>query len=160
MIKIKNVSVKRAEKEILKNVSWLVEKGEHWCLLGLNGSGKTTLLNIINGYIWPTKGQVEVLSRKFGETNLSELRKEIGWVSSSLQQRFRDDDTVVEMILSGKFASIGLYEQVEQKDMNQAIELMQLLNCADLQNQAYGTLSQGERQRVLIARALWLHQSF
>ncbi|MED3942158.1 ABC transporter ATP-binding protein [Priestia megaterium] len=154
MIKIKNVSVKRAEKEILKNVSWLVEKGEHWCLLGLNGSGKTTLLNIINGYIWPTKGQVEVLSRKFGETNLSELRKEIGWVSSSLQQRFRDDDTVVEMILSGKFASIGLYEQVEQKDMNQAIELMQLLNCADLQNQAYGTLSQGERQRVLIARAL------
>jgi iron complex transport system ATP-binding protein len=136
MIKIKNVSVKRAEKEILKNVSWLVKKGEHWCLLGLNGSGKTTLLNIINGYIWPTKGQVEVLSRKFGETNLSELRKEIGWVSSSLQQRFQDDDTVLEMILSGKFASIGLYEQVEQKDMNQAIELMKLLNCEDLQNQA------------------------
>ncbi|WVE39085.1 ATP-binding cassette domain-containing protein, partial [Priestia megaterium] len=89
MINIKNVSVKRAEKEILKSVSWSVEKGEHWCLLGLNGSGKTTLLNIINGYIWPTKGEVEVLSRKFGETNLSELRKEIGWVSSSLQQRFR-----------------------------------------------------------------------
>ena len=154
MININNVSVKRAEKEILKSVSWSVEKGEHWCLLGLNGSGKTTLLNIINGYIWPTKGEVEVLSRKFGETNLSELRKEIGWVSSSLQQRFRDDDTVVEMILSGKFASIGLYEQVEQKDMNQAIELMKLLNCEDLQNQAYGTLSQGERQRVLIARAL------
>ncbi|MEC3859536.1 molybdenum ABC transporter ATP-binding protein, partial [Bacillus sp. WOD8 KX774193] len=92
------------------------------------------------------KGEVEVLSRKFGETNLSELRKEIGWVSSSLQQRFRDDDTVVEMILSGKFASIGFYEKVEKKDTNQAIELMKLLNCEDLQNQAYGTLSQGERQ--------------
>ncbi len=86
---------------ILNGVSWSVRKGEHWSLLGLNGSGKTTLLNVINGYIWPTSGKVEVLGKKFGQTNLPELRKEIGWVSSSIQQRFHSYDTVLQIILKG-----------------------------------------------------------
>lgn len=139
---------------ILNNVSWTVKKGEHWSILGLNGSGKTTLLNIINGYIWPSEGKVQVLGKTFGKTNLPELRKEIGWVSSSIQQQFRSFEPVLNIILSGKFASIGLYEQVEGKDIEHATRLMKLLNCEYLKDRKYELLSQGERQRVLIARAL------
>ena len=154
MITVDNISLIRNKKTILHNVSWTVKKGEHWCLLGLNGSGKTTLLNIINGYIWPTVGTVNVLGNIFGQTNLPELRKEIGWVSSSLQQRFNDEDNVLEIVLSGKFASIGLYDHVMEEDLQKARELLKLLNCEELQYQKYGIVSQGERRRVLIARSL------
>lgn len=154
MISIENLSLRRNSKLILKDVCWNVGKGEHWCLLGLNGSGKTSLLNVINGYLFPTSGKVEVFGRTFGETNLPELRKEIGWVSSSIQQQFRDDDIVLRIVLSGKFASIGLYEQVSEEDLQLAFHFMKLLKCDELQYENYGVLSQGERQRVLIARAL------
>ncbi|WP_042347732.1 ABC transporter ATP-binding protein [Bacillus massiliigorillae] len=154
MINVENVIFSRNNKDILKNVSWSVNKGEHWCLLGLNGSGKTTLLNVINGYIWPMKGKVEVLGNLFGQTNIPELRKEIGWVSSSIQQKFNETDTVLEVVLSGKFASIGLYEHVENNEIEHAKSILRMLNCEKLQFQNYGVISQGERQRVLIARAL------
>ena len=132
LIQVNNVTLRRNNKTILKNVSWSVRKGEHWSILGLNGSGKTTLLNVINGYLWPSQGKVQVLGHTFGKTNLPELRKEIGWVSSSIQQQFRSYDTVLRIILSGKFASIGLYDQVEEEDIEQAIQLMKLLNCEPL----------------------------
>lgn len=154
MIAIENVSLQRDNKNILHHVNWSVQKGEHWCLLGLNGSGKTTLLNVINGYIWPNEGKVSVLGHLFGETNLPELRKEIGWVNAAFQQQFRDIDLVLEVVLSGKFASVGLYEQVQQSDLEQALHFLTVMNCLELKGQKYGTLSQGERQRVLIARAL------
>lgn len=153
IIDIQKVTWKR-DKTILKDVSWQVTQGEHWCLVGLNGSGKTTLLNIINGYNWPTSGNVRVLGHAFGQYDLRELRKEIGWVSSSLQMRLYGNETALEIVLSGKFASIGLYEQTEEKDVEEAIQLLTFLGCRNLMNQTYDTLSQGERQRVLIARAL------
>lgn len=154
MISVKNVSLQRNNKNILRNVTWSVHKGEHWCILGLNGSGKTTLLNVINGYTWPNEGNVSVLGHLFGETNLPELRKEIGWVNAAFQQQFKDNDLVLEVVLSGKFASVGLYEQVKQSDLEQALHFLTVMDCLELKGQKYGTLSQGERQRVLIARAL------
>ncbi|GIN37712.1 ABC transporter ATP-binding protein [Heyndrickxia sp. FSL W8-0496] len=154
IINMKNVSWKREEKWILKEFSWEVNEGEHWCLLGLNGSGKTTLLNMINGYIWPTKGEVHVLNHSFGRTDIRELRKSIGWVSSSLQQKIPDHEIVEDIVLSGKFASIGLYEHANKKDKDQALQLLTLFNCDHLTMRRYETLSQGERQRILIARAM------
>lgn len=154
IIKIENVSWQREESSILQNVSWEVNQGEHWCIVGLNGSGKTTLLNMINGYIWPTKGEITVLGKKFGEFDLRELRKSIGWVSSSLQQRLRGNETALNIVLSGKFATIGLYDKTQQEDSEKAYDLLKLLGCEKLANRRYDTFSQGERQRVLIARAL------
>lgn len=154
IIYINKVSWKREDKTILKNMSWTVQNGEHWCLLGLNGSGKTTLLNMINGYIWPTEGSMSVLGKKFGEFDLRELRKRIGWVSTSLQQKLYGSETALKIVLSGKFATIGLYDQTDAEDLNKAKSLMQSLGCAALIKRTYDTLSQGERQRVLIARAL------
>lgn len=153
IIDVQNLSWER-DKTILKDVTWQVNKGEHWCLVGLNGSGKTSLLNIINGYNWPTSGKVRVLGHRFGEYDLRELRKEIGWVSTSLQQRLYGKETALAIVLSGKFASIGLYEQPQEADKEKAVQLLTFLGCETLVHQTYDTLSQGERQRVLIARAL------
>lgn len=154
VIDIKGVSWDRGDKTILRQIDWRVREGEHWCLLGLNGSGKTTLLNMINGYIWPTVGQMAVLGKKFGEFDLRELRKSIGWVSTSLQQKLYGSETAFKIVLSGKFATIGLYDQTDEADTQKAEALMQSLGCAALMQRTYDTLSQGERQRVLIARAL------
>ncbi|MFC7395468.1 ABC transporter ATP-binding protein [Scopulibacillus cellulosilyticus] len=154
IIDIKNVTWQRDDKTILKDVSWQVEKGEHWCLLGLNGAGKTALLNLINGYMFPTKGDVTVLGYEFGKSPLPELRKLIGWVSSSLQQRLYGHDTVEDIILSGKFASIGLYQQPEESDIEKVEKILKNLGCEQFRYRRYETLSQGERQKILIARAL------
>ncbi|MFL1675810.1 ABC transporter ATP-binding protein [Paenibacillus dendritiformis] len=154
VIDVRDVTWKRDNKTILDRVSWEVKPGEHWCLLGLNGSGKTTLLNMINGYIWPTSGSVSVLGKRFGTFDLRELRKHIGWVSTSLQQKLYGHETVQKIVLSGKFASIGLYDDIEEADEEKALSLIRLLGCERLLDRTYDTLSQGERQRVLIGRAL------
>lgn len=154
IIDIHHASWRREQSTIINDISWQVQPGEHWCLLGLNGSGKTTLLNMINGYIWPTTGSISVLGEKFGEVDLREHRKRIGWVSTSLQQRLHGRDTAENIVLSGKFASIGIYTQIEDHDREQALQLMQQLDAERLVGRTYDTLSQGERQRILIARAL------
>lgn len=155
VIKLKNMSLKRDGVWILKGISWEVKKGEHWVLFGLNGAGKTALLNVLNAYQYPTSGDVSVLGIEFGKAPLAEnLRKHIGLVSTSLQEKFYGHNNAFEIVLSGAFASIGLYETPTDKMRSKAITLLKELGCLDYANQSYGTLSQGEKQRVLIARAL------
>lgn len=154
IIDVSNVTWERGEETILKDVSWQAKKGENWCLLGLNGSGKTTLLNMLNGYIWPTKGAISVLGHRFGEYDLRELRKSIGWVSTSLQQRLHGNETALHIVLSGKFATIGVYDVLGEEDTLRAESLIEELGCGAFKHRTYDTLSQGERQRILIARAL------
>ncbi len=154
VIHMTNVSCRRENTYILNEINWTVRSGEHWAIVGLNGSGKTTLLNMINGYIWPTQGEISVLGNKFGSVDLRELRKSIGWISSSLQERLYLNETAEEIVLSGKFATIGLYDKPEEKDVHQALLLLEELGCGHLVKRAYQTLSQGEKQKILIARAL------
>ncbi|MDN4493419.1 ABC transporter ATP-binding protein [Ureibacillus aquaedulcis] len=154
LINLCEVTVTKNKKNILSNINWQVKKGEHWSILGLNGSGKTTLLNVINGYIHPTIGQAEILGESLGKTYIPDLRKQIGLISTSIQQQIQNFESVLSIVLSGKFASIGLWEAVEKEDVEAAQNYMKILNCTHLQEREYGTLSQGERQRVLIARAL------
>lgn len=154
IISLKNVSWRRDTTMILCDMNWEVRQGQHWCIVGLNGSGKTTMLNVVNGYIWPTTGQVEVLDHRFGEVDLRELRKRIGWVSTSLQQKLHGHQTALTIVLSGKFATIGLYDDTNEEDLKHAEELMEFLGCTSLAARTYDTLSQGQRQKVLIARAL------
>lgn len=156
VISLQNIKWHRNGKDILKNVSWNVNSGEHWALLGLNGSGKTSILKMITGYQWPNNGEVSVLGNLFGKTNIPELRKSIGWVSSSLDDQFhtRPSDTALEVVISGKFASIGIYEEITQQDVDKAIELLERFRIKHLANQLITSLSQGERRKVMIARAL------
>lgn len=154
IIDIEGVTWIQGKRTLLNDVSWRVRRNEHWALLGLNGSGKTTLLNMINGYFWPTKGRVTVLGRRFGEVDLRELRQSIGWVSSSLQEKLYGSDRTQLVVISGKFASIGLYEKPSPEDFVRAERLMAKLGCSHLWDREYRTCSQGEKQKLLIARAL------
>ncbi len=154
VVHMQGVSWRREESCILSDINWRVEPGEHWAIVGLNGSGKTSLLNMITGYIFPSEGEVSVLGREFGAYDLRELRKSIGWVSSALQERLLTSETVGEIVLSGKFASIGLYDKTNKKDLERAENLMGQFGCLSLVKRRYATLSQGEKQKVLIARAL------
>lgn len=154
VIELTDVSWKRKGEHVLEQINWRVVKGEHWAILGLNGSGKTTLLQMITGYIWPTTGSVSVLGKPFGMADLRLLRKNIGWVSSALKEKLKATDLAEAIILSGKHASIGLYEQIEKIDMERVTTLMDHLGIGYLQGRAYATLSQGEKQKLLIARGL------
>lgn len=155
VITLENVSLIRNGTEILNNINWKVEKGEHWVLFGLNGAGKTALLNLLNGYHYPTRGKVKIFEKEFGKVDIREyIRREIGLVSSSLQERFYSDDSAYEIVLSGAFTSIGLYETPTDEMREKGVSLMTELGCLHYANREYRTLSQGERQRILIARAL------
>jgi len=154
VIEMNNVSWKRENELIVEQMNWRVEQGEHWAVLGLNGSGKTTILNMINGYIWPTLGQIAVLGHPYGTVDLRELRKSIGWVSSSLQEKLYVNDLAQNVVISGKHASIGLYEEPPEEDYEKARVLMKQLGCFHLYDRPYQTCSQGEKQKLLISRAL------
>ncbi|MGN7360250.1 MULTISPECIES: ABC transporter ATP-binding protein [unclassified Paenibacillus] len=154
IIDINHITWKSGQHTLMKDVSWQVQEGEHWALLGLNGSGKTTLLNIVNGYIWPSEGSVSVLGHLFGEVDLRELRKSIGWVSNSFQERLYASDRTQHIVISGKHATIGLYDKTSDEDYDRARELMTMLGCDHLWDREYRTCSQGEKQKLLIARAL------
>ncbi|MBP1972986.1 iron complex transport system ATP-binding protein [Cohnella thailandensis] len=154
IIRLEGVTWRRGELTLLNDIHWRIRRHEHWALLGLNGSGKTTLLNIVNGYYWPTKGNVTVLGQRFGEVDLRELRQSIGWVSSSLQEKLYGADRAQYVVISGKFASIGLYENPTPEDFLKAETLMAALGCPHLWDREYRTCSQGEKQKLLIARAL------
>ncbi|WP_066320775.1 ABC transporter ATP-binding protein [Bacillus sp. FJAT-29814] len=155
ILQLEEVSLVRDGNWILNDVNWQIDKGEHWVLFGLNGSGKTAILNLLNAYFFPTKGRINVLGMEFGKHYLGEkLRKQIGFVSSSLQEKFHRGDNAFEVVLSGSFASIGLYETPTDQMREKAIGLLEDLGCLEYANRNYETLSQGEKQRVLIARAL------
>lgn len=153
-ISLREVSLIRGQRLILDNISWEVAPSDHWIVLGANGSGKTTLLQVLAGYLWPTRGRITVLGKPFGRVDLRELRKEIGWVGSFLQTQVPPSQRPLDLIVSGKFASIGLYGTPEEEDYRQAEVLAVQLGCGEILDLPYGVLSQGEKQRLLIARAL------
>ncbi|MGG1660330.1 ABC transporter ATP-binding protein [Brevibacillus sp. NRS-1366] len=154
ILDVKKVTWQRDETTILQNINWQVRGNEHWCLVGLNGSGKTSLLKIICGYTWPTSGEVNVLGNLYGTVDLREVRKSIGWVSTALIAQLHEHETAFRVILSGREATIGLYSVPSAEDVKKAEDLLITFGCAALKNRPFGALSQGERQKVLIARAL------
>lgn len=154
IIDLKGISLRRGNKVILHGLDWRVKPGEHWVVLGLNGSGKTTMLNVVTGYLWPSEGEVWVLGEKYGTVDLREHRKRIGWVSSSFQERVHGQERGLDMVVSGKFATIGLYEEPAKEDYDYAEHLLAQFGCLHLKDQPYALCSQGEKQKILIARAL------
>ncbi|MBN1972242.1 MAG: ABC transporter ATP-binding protein [Sedimentisphaerales bacterium] len=154
IVKLKNIRFERNDRTILKDISWTIEQNQHWALLGANGSGKTSLLKIITGYEWPTEGSVQVLGRRYGKCNLRELRKHIGWVSIALENKLPENDSAVDIVASGFDASMGLFRDITENELNLAYDSLAMMNARNCSEQKFGILSQGERQRILIARAL------
>ena len=154
ILSVNNVHFVRNHRAILNGVTWTINPGEHWAILGANGSGKTTLLKLVTGYEWATEGTIEVLGEHFGETDIRRLRKHVGWVSSSLEHRLPANDRGLDVVLSGLEASLGLYRAFNDAEKNAAENALKSIGGEDLARKRYGILSQGEQQRVLIARAL------
>ncbi|MBO0473231.1 ABC transporter ATP-binding protein [Enterococcus ureasiticus] len=149
-----DVSFIRDKKMLLNNVNWSVQTSENWAILGLNGAGKTLLLQLICGYLWPTKGRLVVLNQVFGQASIPTLQRRIGWVSTALQYRMKNRETAEKIVLSGKFASIGIYQNYSDEELEQAKTILINAGGESLIGKKYEVLSQGERQLVLISRAL------
>ena len=154
IIELQDVSIIRNSKYLLKDVNWTIKEGEHWAILGLNGAGKSILLYMLNGYIFPSKGKLKVLGKTVGKYDMRKLRKSIGLVSSSIQEKFHDYSTAMDIVLSGKFATIDLYDDTTEEDRFFAKSCLEKLNGIHLADREYRTFSQGEKQRILIARSL------
>lgn len=155
-LEVRQVSYAVNGQKIIDNISWQVAPGEHWTILGPNGAGKTTLLKIICGYLWPNAGgQI----KRLGQTllDLRELRRSIGWVTAHLPAYIPTSEIVLETVLSGKYAQVGFFkfrgELPSQLDYEMARHYLEELSCGHLAEKNFGTLSQGEQQKVLIARA-------
>jgi len=148
-------SLVRGGQQVLRDIRWTVRRGEHWAIVGPNGAGKTSLLQILAGYLWPSRGSVVVLGARFGETDLRALRKAIGVVSSALDALQPVDLDAATVVASGFEASIGMpWNGVTSEQRAAADRALSAVGAAQLASRELGTLSQGERQRVLIARAL------
>src|SRR2546421_6027166 len=154
VLEIRDLQVRRGKTMILNRVSWSVERGQHWVILGANGSGKTSLLSALTGYLTPSGGEIAVLGRRYGETDWRELRKQIGLVSSSVRQRMPGSEPALGTIVSGKHAMIDFWGRITRADRDRASRILKQIECEHLTERPWAVLSQGERQRVLIGRAL------
>ena len=155
ILSYKNVSFKRDGREILKNINWEIKEGENWALIGLNGSGKSTLLSMIPAYTFATKGEVSVFDKKFGTCVWAEIKEKVGFVSSTLNN-FSDrlnNQSLMDIVLSGKYNSIGIYQEITQKDREKANNIIKDFKLSHLKLNKYITLSQGEQRKTLLARA-------
>lgn len=154
ILAFEQVQFVRQQNALLQDINWRIEAGEDWAVLGLNGAGKSLMLNMISGNLWPSSGKLTVLGEVFGETSIPDLTKRIGWVSQSLQERIHREEQAEYIVLSGKFASIGIYQNYSEADMAEAKQLLVSLGAKKLIGKVYQVLSQGEKQIILIARAL------
>ena len=154
IIKLENVSLAKQGRTILKDLNWQVKKGEHWAILGLNGSGKSTLLRLLMAEHWKTKGKVTVLGTEFGAGDIPQLRTRIGVVGSFIAERLPSRLTSEEIVLTGKYKSSILYSPYGQAELEQAKEMLASIGGQELIGRSYISLSQGEKQLLLIARSL------
>jgi iron complex transport system ATP-binding protein len=154
ILEISNLRIERSSTVILDDVNWRVNAGEHWVMLGANGSGKTSLLSALTGYLMPTAGEISLLGETYGQSDWRELRKQVGLVSSSVRQMMADSEPALETVASGKYAMIDFWGHVTRAEKAGAIKLLKQVECEYLAERPWGVLSQGERQRVLVARAL------
>ncbi|HEY5704402.1 MAG TPA: ABC transporter ATP-binding protein [Terrimicrobiaceae bacterium] len=154
LFSVKNLSIHRAGIRILHQINWTVNAGEHWVILGANGSGKTSLLKALTGYMTPTHGEITVLGKQYGETDWRELRKRIGVVSASISHLVHDDDSGLEIVAGGSQAMIGYWGNISRSERERARHFLSVLRVRLAAERRWEVLSQGERQRVLIARAL------
>ncbi|MEJ2363500.1 MAG: ATP-binding cassette domain-containing protein [Deltaproteobacteria bacterium] len=154
IIRLSNVTVRRGSKTILDGINWTVEQGQHWVILGANGAGKTSLLNTLTAYFTISQGEFELLGYKYGTSDWRELRKKIGVVSDSIIYKINFFETCIETVASGKEAMINYWGRIPQEEHDRAIEILSKIECDHLAERRWGSLSEGEKQRILIGRAL------
>jgi iron complex transport system ATP-binding protein len=155
VIEFAEVTVRRGSATLLDKISWRVAEGERWVVLGPNGAGKTTLLQVASAQIHPTDGVAGILDEVLGTVDVFELRPRIGLTSAALAERIPRDELVRDVVVSASYAVVGRWrEAYDDLDHDRAAELLASVGAGHLRDRTFGTLSEGERKRVQIARAL------
>lgn len=155
LLKFENVSYSLDKERIVSNINWTVLEGEHWVILGPNGAGKTSLLKLVYGRIWPNVSGT-IYRKNQTNIDLGVLRKNIGWVSPDLVQYIPSQETVLETVVSGKYAMFGFWSRTGliSKDKGKASNILEKLGISSFSDRITRTLSTGETQKVLLARVL------
>ena len=155
ILELSNISVQRGDRVILGPLDWQVLEGQRWVILGPNGAGKTTLLQVCSSLIHPTSGEVKILGQALGKTDVFELRTRIGLTSSKLVEQLPGDELVIDVVLTAAYAMLGRWqEKYDLWDESRAMALLTALGVRELGGREFGSLSDGEKKRVQIARAL------
>ncbi len=155
MLAFAGVSVVRGGASLVTDITWEVEEGERWVVLGPNGAGKTTLLQLAAARIHPTTGVAGVLGEVLGAVDVFELRPRIGLTSASVAERIPTDERVLDVVMTASYGVVGRWrEEYDGLDSGRAQDLLKALGADHLAERSFGTLSEGERKRVQIARAL------
>jgi iron complex transport system ATP-binding protein len=155
ILELSDISVRRGDRIILGPINWQVLEGERWVVLGPNGAGKTTLLQICSSLIHPTTGEIHILGEKLGRVDVFELRTRIGLTSSALVEQISPDELVMDVVLTAAYAMLGRWqEKYDLWDESRAMALLTALGVRELGERLFGSLSEGEKKRVQIARAL------
>lgn len=154
IIETEKLCCQSGQRYLLQDINWKVERGQHWCVFGMNGCGKTTLLSILAGYKAETSGTVKLFGDTFTNENVLTQRKRIGFVSSSFFDRYYRNETPLHIVLSGKTGGFGLDFTIDDNDVKTAKRLLCNLGLAGKIYRPFSTMSKGERQNVLLARAL------
>ncbi|MQY23236.1 ABC transporter ATP-binding protein [Nocardia macrotermitis] len=155
LIDFNQVTVRRSGHTLVGPLSWKVELDERWVILGPNGAGKTSLLRMAAAELHPTSGTAHLLGEVIGRTDINDLRPRIGLSSAAVASRVPLDEKVSDLVVSAGYAVMGRWrEEYDDVDTDRAVDMLESLGAEHLSDRAYGTLSEGERKRVLIARAL------
>ncbi|MEY3335142.1 MAG: hypothetical protein RL566_65, partial [Actinomycetota bacterium] len=155
VINLENVSIRRSGRDILSSVTFKIESNERWVIIGPNGAGKTTLLRVCAAQIQPSEGQATVLGQKIGAVNVFELRTRIGFASSAMAYQIPNSEKVLDAVMTASYGIVGRWnEDYEALDERRARRVMAEWALAGYEDRPFGTLSDGERKRVQIARAV------
>lgn len=155
VVETQGVGLKRGAKNILKDINWQVEAGDRWILYGLNGSGKTTLLSVLSGYQSGTAGSLKLFGQDINEENIIALRRRIGWVSTSFYDQYLHYESIMDIVLAGKQGTLGISDDtISDADVRKAKSLLTQLGLRRMMRYAYDMLSRGQKQKVLLARAM------
>jgi iron complex transport system ATP-binding protein len=155
LLAIEDVIVRRANRTILGPITWSVEDGQRWVILGPNGAGKTTLLQLLAALIHPSSGKVSILGNRLGAVDVFELRPRIGFTSSAMMEILPSEERVIDIVLTSAYAIAGRWqEEYDLWDESRAKALLTTFGVRDLAERTFGTLSEGEKKRVQISRAL------
>ena len=155
VVGLEGIELYREGRLVLEDIGLSIRRGQHWVLLGPNGSGKSSLLSVLQGLLWPIEGEIRVLGRRFGESDLSELRRLIGFVGNEIEPEFPSWQTVEEIAWSGGVGTVGLrFDTPTAADRLRASRLLRAAGIAHLGKRRYAFLSQGQRRMATIVRAL------
>lgn len=155
ILDMRGVSLRRGGNEILHELDWQVELDERWVIMGPNGAGKTSLMRLASAQLFPTTGTVDIIGERLGSSDVRDIRTAVGMSSSALAHRIPDDEVVSDIVISAGYDVMGRWrEAYDEMDYEQAVNTLEVVGAYHLADRTWGTLSEGERKRTLIARAL------